>query len=154
MKLARIIRTVRKYPPGTVFVPSNIKKNAKALESPNHNSGLLGVWIVVVLSDANGDKYCVRDVMLSGLGYRRAVLNALAVDKLARRVFGSEERLNADDWKRCRVGYSKAAVFTREEYAEIDREASEAAARAYPDFLTFAAGAKRLAATKSLKSEL
>ena len=142
MKLARIIRTVKKYPPGTVFVPSSIKKTkikAKALVSPNHNSGLFGVWIVVVLSDANGDKYCVRIVMLSGLGYRRAVFGALVADKLARRVFGSEKRLKVDDWKRCRVGFSKAAVFTQKEYAEIDREASEAAARAYPDFLTFAA---------------
>ena len=81
--------------------------------------------------------------MLSGLGYRRAALSALAVDKLARRVFGSEKRLNADDWKRCRVDYSKTAVFTQEEYAEIDREATEAAANAYSDFLTFAAPEKQ-----------
>ncbi|MBQ7111179.1 MAG: hypothetical protein IJO06_08155 [Thermoguttaceae bacterium] len=143
MKLARIIRTVKKYPPGTVFVPSNIKKKIKALESPNHNSELFGVWTVVVLSDANGDKYCVWYLKLSNCSYRHTVISALASDKLARRVFGFARRLKVDDWKSCRVGYSKAAVFTQKEYAEIDREATEAAANAYPDFLTFAAPEKQ-----------
>ena len=146
MKLARIVRTVKKYPPGTVFVPSSIKKTktkTKALVSPNHNSELFGVWAVVVLSDANGDKYCVQHLKLSNCSYRHTVISALSSDKLARRVFGFACRLNADDWKRCRVNYSKAAVFTRKEYAEIDREASEAAANAYPDFLTFAAPEKQ-----------